>query len=184
MKSLKGHFLVASKSLVDPNFARTVLLMIEHSEAGAAGLVLNRPTGATIAEVSEKVFEQTVDWEKPIHLGGPVPGPLLALHSVEGLGDQQVLDGLFTTVDPEKLQELISLRVEPSRFLANYAGWGAGQLETELEQDSWVVSPADAALALEGEEATMWDQVLKHLSANLLAEVLGLGQIPDDPNLN
>ncbi|QDV37483.1 YqgE/AlgH family protein [Tautonia plasticadhaerens] len=184
MKSLKGHFLVASRSLADPNFVRTVLLMIEHTDAGAAGIVLNRPTGASLAEVSEEAFGRLVEWDKPIHLGGPVPGPLIALHSLEGLGDQEVLDGLFSTVDPDKLQELIRLRVEPSRFLANYAGWGAGQLEMELDQDSWIISPADPEVALRGGDVSMWEEVLKHLSASLLADALGLDQLPDDPSLN
>lgn len=184
MKSLKGHFLVASKTLVDPNFIRTVLLMIEHTEAGAAGIVLNRPTGATIAEIAEQILDEATDWDKLIYLGGPVPGPLLALHSVEELADQRVQDGLYTTVDPEKLQELIRLRIEPSLFLANYAGWGAGQLEMELDQDSWVFMPADPAIALEGGDALMWEHVLKHVSAHLLANALGLDELPNDPSLN
>jgi len=92
MKSLKGHFLVASTSLDDPNFARAVLLIIEHTDEGAAGVILNRPTGATIAEIAEKVFDEPDDWDKPIHLGGPVPGPLMALHDLAHLGDQEVID--------------------------------------------------------------------------------------------
>ena len=184
MKSLKGHFLVASSSLADPNFVRSVLLMVEHTEAGAAGVVLNRPTGATIAEISEKVLDEPDDWDKPIYLGGPVPGPLMALHSVEALADQSVSDGLYTTVDPDKIRELIRLRVEPSLFLANYAGWGAGQLEMELDQDSWHSIPAEAAIALEGGDAMMWEALFRRVSASQLAETLGLDDLPADPSLN
>ncbi|RUL89356.1 YqgE/AlgH family protein [Tautonia sociabilis] len=184
MKSLKGHFLVASRSLSDPNFVRTVLLIIEHSEAGAAGVILNRPTGATIAKISEEVFDEVEDWEKPIFLGGPVPGPLMALHSVAALGDQEVIEGLFTTVDPEKIRDLIRQRAEPSLFLANYAGWGAGQLEMELAQESWVFTPADITLVLEGGDASMWEAIMRRVSASILANALGIEELPEDPTVN
>lgn len=184
MKSLKGHFLIASKSLTDPNFVRSVLLMIEHTDLGAAGVILNRPTGATLAEVSEKVFDEPDDWEKPIYLGGPVPGPLMALHSIEHLADQSVVEGLFTTVDPDKIRALIQLRVEPSLFIANYAGWGGGQLEIELTQDSWRFIPAEASIALEGGDVSMWDSLIRKVSDNLLAGALKLGDLPHDPSLN
>ena len=83
MESLKGHLLVAARGLLDPNFARTVILMLGHGPEGAAGLVLNRPTDPrTIGEIAEQVFEEEIDWDKPIHLGGPVAGPLVdAPHS-------------------------------------------------------------------------------------------------------
>ncbi|WP_169979451.1 YqgE/AlgH family protein [Tautonia rosea] len=184
MTSLKGNFLIASNSLADPNFVRTVLLMVEHSETGAAGVILNRPTGATIAEISRKVFNEPDDWDKPIFLGGPVPGPLMVLHAVEALSDQSVIEGLYTTIDPDKIQELIQLRVEPSVFLANYAGWGAGQLEMELAEDSWRVIPADSSLALEGGDASLWETLMRRVSANLLAGALGLPDLPNDPTLN
>lgn len=184
MKSLKGHFLIASKSLADPNFVRTVLLLIEHTELGAAGVILNRPTGATLAEVSEKVFDEPDDWEKPIHLGGPVSGPLMVLHPLEHLADQTVVDGLFTTVDPEKIRELIHLRIEPSLFIANYAGWGGGQLEIELTQDSWRFIPAAASVVLDGGDSSMWDTLIRKVSDNLLAGALGLDDLPEDPSLN
>ena len=79
MESLKGHLLVATRGLLDPNFTRTVILILGHGPEGAAGLVLNRPTDKTIGEVAEQVFEEEIDWDKPIHIGGPVPGPLVVL---------------------------------------------------------------------------------------------------------
>jgi putative transcriptional regulator len=69
-------------------------------------------------------------------------------------------------------------------FLANYAGWGAGQLEMELAQDSWRVIPADSSLALEGGDDSLWETLMRRVSANLLAGALGLTDLPHDPSLN
>jgi putative transcriptional regulator len=81
MKSLKGHLLVAAHNLDDPNFERTAILLIEHAGKGAMGLVLNRPSGATISDLAGKLFDEDFSWHKPIHLGGPVTGPFVALHT-------------------------------------------------------------------------------------------------------
>ena len=82
MKSLKGHFLVASPHLADANFYRSVVLMIQHDEDGAVGLVLNRPTDNTIAEVWEMISESPCDVQGCVSIGGPVAGPLMALHTL------------------------------------------------------------------------------------------------------
>src|ERR1700761_8195715 len=102
MTSLKGHLLVAHPGLLDPNFARSVLLMFEHNKEGAAGVILNRPTVATVSDISEQVFSERFEWDKPLTLGGPVLGPLMVIHDTASLGDQEVLDGLFTTIDEAK----------------------------------------------------------------------------------
>ena len=93
MRSLKGHLLIASPSLLSSFFTRTVILMLDHTEEGAAGVVLNRPTEATLAEIAETVFSEADDWEKPLHLGGPVSGPLMILHELEALSDHEVIPG-------------------------------------------------------------------------------------------
>ena len=74
MNSLKGHLLVATPQLIAAIFTRSVLLMLEHNEEGAMGVILNHLTDATITDVAEKIFEEPFEWEKPIRLGGPVPG--------------------------------------------------------------------------------------------------------------
>src|SRR5262245_32876803 len=103
VKSLKGHLLIATPQLLDPNFARTVLLLFEHSPEGAAGVILNRATEMTVSDVSAQLLEESIDWDKIIHLGGPVPGPLMALHGDEDLADRNALEGLYLTVEASKL---------------------------------------------------------------------------------
>jgi putative transcriptional regulator len=182
--SYKGQLLVASPQLLDPNFVRTVLLMIEHNDEGAAGIVLNRPSGRTIAEVAASVFDEELDWEKPIHLGGPVPGPVLVLHQVEDLADSVLGPGLFSTVDSDKLLEILRREPEPSLVLANYAGWGPGQLEREMQEDAWKTFPAAPEHVFWNGEDELWDVVHRVIGQATLAEILGRNDIPADPSLN
>lgn len=184
MNPLKGHLLVATPQLLDPNFAQTVLLMFEHSDAGAAGFVLNRLTEATVANISEQVFQEENDWDKAIQLGGPVPGPLIALHTVATHSDQEILPGLYSTAEPAKLQMLIHQKVEPSLLLANYAGWGPGQLEAEIADDSWQSLPASLEHVFWTSEESLWEAVRKEISTAQLSDLFGLREVPDDPSMN
>jgi len=184
MTSLKGHLLVATTELLDPNFFRTVLLIFEHSEEGSAGIVLNRPTTATVAQISSQVFQEEFAWEKPIHLGGPVPGTLVVLHAQESLSDQEVVAGLYTTADPDKLRILVRQEVEPSLFAANYAGWGSGQLESEIEENSWRSLPASVDYVFWSGEQDLWEVLMKEIHASDLSKILRIRDVPDDPNMN
>jgi putative transcriptional regulator len=184
MQSLKGHFLVAGPKLLDPNFARTVVLMIEHTEEGAAGVVINRPTAALVSEVAEAVLDEAIAWEKPIHVGGPVPGPLIVVHGREELGDLPILPGLWSTADADRLRTLVREEVEPSLVIANYSGWGPGQLENELAEESWLTAPAEVEQVFWAGDEPLWDVLARSIRGKLLAEMLHLKDLPADPNLN
>lgn len=184
MKSLKGYLLVASPSLLTPFFTRTVILMLEHNDEGALGVVLNRPTEATITDISEQVFSDPFEWDKSLHIGGPVPGPLLALHDRADLADQEVIDGVYSSIDAAKIRELVQQKAEPSLILANYAGWGPSQLEGEIEEGSWLSTPAEAAHVFRQEDEDLWETVVQSLNGSNLTDLLGLRVVPPDPNLN
>jgi putative transcriptional regulator len=184
MNSLKGRLLVATPELVDPNFARTVLLMLEHTDDGAVGIILNRPTEASVSDISEQVLGEEFDWEKPIRLGGPVPGPLMVLHTWESLADREIFDGLFTTADAEKLETLLRQKREPSVIIANYAGWGPGQLEREMSEGSWFTIPATCDHIFVADSAELWDEATREAPTTNISELLKLRTIPPDPSLN
>jgi putative transcriptional regulator len=137
--SLRGHLLIAAPSLFD-YFRRTVVLVLEHTPDGAMGVVLGRSSETQVADVVP-ALAGLVDADDFVHLGGPV-----APESVVALGDfgdpeeagKQVV-GSLGTLDPDGTNE--SLR--RMRVYAGYAGWGPGQLDGELEQDAWIVQPAD-----------------------------------------
>lgn len=185
MKSLKSQLLIARPELDDPNFARSVLILLEHSEGGALGVILNRPTEATVTDLAEQVLDEPFDWEKPIHLGGPVPGPLIVLHTLASSSDQTVLDGVYSTVDAQGIRELIQNRVEPSLIIANYAGWGPGQLDKEFATDSWYTVPAEPGLVFQqNDESDLWERLVKQVHAEALSAMLHLGALPADPSVN
>jgi putative transcriptional regulator len=184
VNSLKGHLLIAAQRLLDPNFARSVLLIFEHSSEGAAGLVLNRPTDKSIAEIAQSVFDEDLDWPKAIHLGGPVPGPILVLHTDAAAADQELLPGVYSTVDSEKLLDLLRRQVEPSVILANYAGWGPGQLEREMEEESWLTLPADEGHVFWTSEDDIWMTLIRQIGRESLASVARIDTQAIDPNLN
>lgn len=184
MNSLKGHLLVATPELLTPFFTRTVILMFEHSEGGAAGVVLNRQTEANIQEISRELFQEQIDWDKLVNLGGPVPGPLVALHALGELADQEIIAGVYLSMDAAKLLDVVRRRVEPSLIVANYAGWGPGQLEGEIAQDSWFSLPATAEYVFWSGEEDLWESVVERIGSLDLPRVLGLGDWPVDPSVN
>ena len=184
MKSLKGSLLIASPTMLDSFFSKTVILMFEHNLDGAAGVVINRPTEATVTDIAETVLGAPFEWPKALSLGGPVPGPLTILHDVEDLADQAILPGLFSSIELAKVRELIEGRVEPSIVVANYAGWGPMQLEGEFDGDSWLALPATAEDVFWAGERDLWEVVVHRHNARKLSDFLGLRDLPADPSLN
>lgn len=184
MRSLKGHLLLATPELLAPIFTRSVILMLDHSSEGAAGVVINRPTDATVASIAEQVFEESSDWDKLISLGGPVPGPMIVLHTLEELSDQEILPGVYSTVDAAKVRDLLRRQVEPSLTLANYSGWSAGQLEGEIAEGSWVTLEARPDLVFWEGDDDLWKVVTREFNSRRLTDMLRIRELPADPRVN
>lgn len=185
MNSLRRHFLVASPHLLDPNFYRSVVLMIEHDEEGAFGLVLNRPTRHTVAELLESQpedVEATLSAET-LYYGGPVQGPLMALHTVAALADVKIMDDVYFTSSEESLQELFQRHVFPLRLFLGYSGWGGGQLESELEAGGWLTCPASEEEIFAGDEQ-LWKRITSRIGLEILANTVRPKHIPEDVSLN
>jgi putative transcriptional regulator len=181
MRSLRGQLLVAGPSLLDPNFRRTVVLLGEHGEDGAMGLVLNRVSEVTVADAVAPIAELVGDGEL-VHVGGPVqPQAVVVLadfvepHRAGAL----VLDTIgFLPGDVDDEADLGELR--SVRVYAGYAGWGPGQLEDELEEQSWVVLPARASDVFTTAPDALWSEVLRRHGGAL--GILAL--LPEDPHVN
>ncbi|MGN7726014.1 YqgE/AlgH family protein [Luteimonas sp. 22616] len=150
---LANQLLIALPSLADPNFARSVALICQHDEDGAMGVVVNRPSEYTLGDVFEQMGIETGDaalGEQPVLAGGPVhPERGFVLHDGERAWDSSlaISDGLFVTTSRDVL-EAIARGEGPERATValGCAGWGAGQLEYELTENSWLTVPADAEL--------------------------------------
>jgi putative transcriptional regulator len=184
MNSLKGHLLIATPQLLAPVFAQSVILMLEHNDEGAMGVILNQPLNTTITALSGKIFEEDFEWDKPLSLGGPVPGPLMVLHTIADLADQEILPGVYYTIEASRVQEIIRQRPEPSLVIANYSGWGPGQLEGEFGWDSWLTFPAKEEHVFWAGEKELWKVVVNEVNARKLSDFLNLREVPPDPRMN
>ena len=183
MESLEGHLLVASPQLADPNFAGSLVLLIQHSEEGAFGVVVNRPARKTLQELWREVGSAPCHSHQPVYVGGPVPGPLTSLHTRPALAEMELLPGVFFAAKKRHLDELV-LDEEPSyKIFLNHAGWGAGQLENELRQGAWHAMPATAEHIFTTDE-DLWETLFRQVSGSLLKSILNLKDLPPDPSMN
>ena len=182
MESLEGQLLLASNQLLDPNFVRTVLLLVEHNDNGALGLVINRPTGKTVQELWKQVGEAPCESQNPIHLGGPVSGPLMAIHTVGSLAEMEIVDGVYFAAKKQNLDALV--RQEDSfKMFVGHAGWGPGQLEGEIAQGAWKTVPARMEDIFDpGDD--LWQRLMLRATTGVLPQMLGLKHVPPDPSLN
>lgn len=180
VESLKGHLLVAGPGLVDPNFRRTVVLVGEHDEDGALGVVLNRATPATVAEALPELAHLTDDLGA-VYVGGPVqPSAIVVL--ADFVEPEQAGALVLDTVgflpaesDPDSLGQLRRARV-----YAGYAGWGPGQLDGELEEGSWIVEPALLEDVFTDDPDELWSAVLRRKGGPYAV----LATMPPDPSSN
>lgn len=175
MDTYAGRLLVATPALVDPNFYRTVVLLLQHDEEGCVGVVLNRPTDEPVADHLPE-WEERVPDPKTVNYGGPVE-PEVAI------GLSLAREGMATGVPGLKLVDLSTPPPEddqgPVRIYSGYSGWGSEQLEGEIAMGSWYVvqaSPDDPFDTDEGQ----WRRVLRRQSGFLSA----VSTFPDDPTLN
>lgn len=180
VESLSGKLLVAGPGLLDPNFHRTVVLVGAHDEEGAIGVVLNRPTELPVEEVAPPLAA-LAGAGAVVFVGGPVrPTELVLLVELSGPAepDVPVLGAIgFVTgdVDPG-----LAPSVRRARVFAGYAGWGAGQLEAELEQASWIVEPALPEDVFSADAGGLWGAVLRRKGGRYVL----LSTMPPDPSRN
>jgi putative transcriptional regulator len=178
-----GRLLVAEPLLGDPNFERTVVLIIEHTHDGALGLVLNRPTDVPVGDALPQ-WGGVASHPAVLHVGGPVEersGWCLARtldpERIDGfvpvLGDLGLLD---LTADPSGLTDLLT----DVRLYAGYSGWSPGQLDHELAADAWFVVDAEPDDPFVPDGATLWSRILERQGGHLAR----LSKVPRDLSVN
>ena len=168
-QTLAPGLLLAMPQLPDPNFSRSVVLMIEHDSKGSWGLVVNRPTPIQVSDVLQRLeIAWAGDEDEVVWQGGPVePWRGCVLHPPVALDLQDsalvLVPGVALSTLPEQLQALAEQPPDPLRFLLGYAGWGGGQLEHELAEGSWLMAPATPGLIFECEPERMWEAAIASL---------------------
>ena len=182
MAPATGALLIAPPMMQDPNFRRTVILLCEHGVDGSFGLILNRSVSLNLKDVVEGMDL----YHGPLCMGGPVqPNTLHVLHrygssvgeSIE-VTEQTFWGGDFEIIRKKVENELTSS--EEIRFFLGYAGWTPGQLDSEIEQDGWIIAPSDDRVIFPNDPETLWATTLRRMGG----EYALLANFPDDPSLN
>ncbi len=180
MKSLAGQLLVASPRLVDPNFARTVVALLNHDEQGAMGLVINRPTEVSVADHLPDWVVERLAHPPVVFYGGPVePAVAIGVRESYDAGEHATpLPGvsMMNLGEEEEMGETVGFL----RVFAGYSGWGPGQLEDELEEESWIVLSALVGDVFSSSPGGLWAEVL----ARQGGQIALLASVPLDPQLN
>jgi putative transcriptional regulator len=181
VESLRGHLLVAGAGLDDPNFRRTVVLVGEHGEEGAMGVVLNRVSKATVADAVPPMAPLVAE-DALVYVGGPVqPQAVVVLADFTDPADAEVVVVGSIGFLPGEIEDVSDVgEVRSVRVYAGYAGWGPGQLEAELEEGSWVVVPAEPSDVFTPDPEGLWSEVLRREGGGLAV----LAMLPDDPRVN
>ncbi|MCC5830788.1 MAG: YqgE/AlgH family protein [Phycisphaeraceae bacterium] len=183
MASRQGQILLASREMDDPHFHRTAVLIVQHNEDGAMGLILNRPLDVSVRDAWEQLGEGYCQCEGVLRYGGPCDGPLLALHGHADQAQLDVLAGLYLTADSDQLSKLAQKGDNSVRFYAGYSGWGPAQLEAELATGSWLLVPGDASLVF-SDDPELWTLLLARVDRAMGMLERNPKLLPPDPSLN
>jgi putative transcriptional regulator len=178
----RGRLLVASPSLADPNFRRAVVLMIEHSEEGALGLVLNRPTPLVAREALPGPLAESMPEGERVHQGGPVqPEAVIVLADFldEALAASLAFDRVGI-VDPDADASRLGGAVRAIRAYGGYAGWGDGQLEREIADEAWIDAAPTADDVFGADADGLWSRVLERKGGTWRL----IARIPENPSVN
>ncbi|MHB8690455.1 MAG: YqgE/AlgH family protein [Solirubrobacteraceae bacterium] len=180
-ESARGQLLIAGPTLLDPNFWRTVVLIVEHNEEGALGLVLNRPSETTVAEAVPQLGD-LLDGDQEVFVGGPVqPSGVIVLAQFENTEDAALLafDDVGVLGVGADLESL-DVPVSSGRAFVGHAGWGPGQLDAELERGDWILEPAAKSDAFSKQPLELWSEVLTRKGGSYAL----VARMPTDPSLN
>ena len=184
MDSLAGKLLVAIPKLSDPNFNRSVVLIANHDDEGAMGVILNRPAETLVSQVWDEI-SPTLDCDctQPVHIGGPVDGPLVAMHTHMGWSDSEVFPGIYMAMSRENLNEIVMQDEHRFKVFSGYSGWAPGQLENEIEFGGWLTIDADVDHVFDPPER-LWRRTCEHVGHDIMLPNLGKLAAKTDSSMN
>lgn len=176
--SLAPTLLVSMPQLIDPNFAKTVVLLCEHNPEGAFGLVINRPSDTPAAQAVHLSPPPAHDSGLSLWYGGPVEpqrGWILLGEEPRDAEAVEVVDGLFLSTSPALLRRIIEIGPPRVRVLTGYAGWAAGQLDAELAASAWLTADIELDLVFDVPAERMWETAIRRLGADPALLQMGHG---------
>ena len=180
MESVRGKLLIAGPGLADENFWRTVVLVIEHSPEGALGLVLNRPSETTVGEAAAELAE-LLTLEEPLYVGGPVATTaLIVLAEFDRPDDAALISFADIGVVASGASEDARPDIRRGRGFVGHAGWGPGQLDSEIDRGDWILEAARREDAFTDGPDLLWESVLTRKGGSYAL----VARMPVDPSLN
>jgi putative transcriptional regulator len=182
----KGQLLVSEPFLGDPNFERTVVLVCEHGDDGSFGFVLNKFTEVNLKDALEEINDLNASEDIKLYIGGPVEQN--TLHFIHRLGDHiegsiLIAEGVWWGGNYEQIKTMLELNAISSqdiRFFIGYSGWGAGQLDSEVDEKAWIVADTVSEFIFLTPPDKLWREVLK----NMGGKYKEISNYPIDPRLN
>jgi putative transcriptional regulator len=180
MDSLRGQLLIAGPALLDPNFRRTVVLICAHSDEGALGLVLNRPSDLEVDNAVPELAE-ALGGEGQLWVGGPVQeNSVVLLAEFVDPGESLLVTGDLGLVTDGATLDDLAVRTRRLRAYLGHSGWGPGQLDEEIEREDWIIAPLGAADPFSGDGDDLWRSALESLGGHYAI----VARMPDDPSMN
>jgi putative transcriptional regulator len=159
-----GLLLVAKPGLPDPNFSETVVLVTRSTDAGAVGVILNRPTGRRLADVAPRL-EGAQNFTQRLYVGGPVMRQVVvAVFAADTMPPQaafHVLGSVYLSMHPANIEALLAQPAARARLYAGFSGWAPEQLERELDSGSWYVLPAREEYLFRQDTSTLWEELVR-----------------------
>lgn len=181
-ESFSGRLLIASSHLDDENFRCTVVLIVQDNDAGTVGLILNRPV-SKLSAFWKGVFGVKCPGQDYLFSGGPVMGPLVALHKDRALADVTVVPDWCLTFDKDRLASVLTDATGPVRYIVGQSGWTRPQLIDEIEQGYWFLLPSEQ-LPEVADFTELWLTTLGRYGRSSLARITGIPIFPSDPSVN
>ena len=182
MNSLAGHLLIAAPGMADDFFSLTVVLLFQHSDEGAVGVILNKPSDVCAHTVWDEIHENNPHANAPINIGGPCQGPLMAVHNSLAFAEVPVIPGVALSFESDNLRKLIQQPEQSIRLFSGYSGWAPEQLENEICQGGWYTIPARPHLVFK-DPTEMWRDACARYGDDILTPIAG-SHIPSDPSRN
>ena len=178
MSELAPGLLIAVPQMDDPNFARSVVLLVEHNAEGAMGVVINQPSEIALSEIGKEQGIAVHHGAGPAYIGGPVERERgFLVHRRQEVPDSIALEaGVFLSVSTESLKALLEGDPNAYRLCLGYAGWGAGQLEREVVAGGWLNSKLSAERIFDTPTEKIWDAVIRDLGIDPAYLVMGGGK--------
>jgi len=173
-----GMFLVASRDLQDPHFSRSVIYLLEHGPHGTTGLIVNRPSGISVADAIADTRDKGAATH-PLYYGGPVQHSqviMLMRNATQTRLVQRIVDDIYVSADRKVMNRLLAENKpgDELHFYIGHSGWTAGQLARELERDSWHVVEGDSQDIFSVDPGTLWDRLIEQLEPEGLYVRAGL----------